>query len=292
MSATVATPAPPTTHDVRSRRRFAFLRTPQGMVGAVILIVVLGVALIGPLVAPHPLDAPIGPPGSPPSAGALLGTDFLGRDVLSRVLHGGFAVLRLSVLTIALTYAVGVSVGMLAGLTKSIVDPLLMRAVDVFLVFPPLLLLLLLLAGAGDGQGVLIIGIVMVLFPGVARVVRTATLEVSTTGYIEAAVARGERMPSIMRREVLPNIAPTILADLGVRFSGAIILAASVNFLGLGSQPPAANWGLMIAENRQILSTNIWPVLVPALFLALLTISVNMLGDAYLRGLGRSDAAP
>jgi ABC-type dipeptide/oligopeptide/nickel transport system permease subunit len=91
-----------------------------------------------------------------------------------------------------------------------------------------------------------------------------------------------------MRREILPNIAPSVLADLGVRFSGAIILAASVNFLGLGSQPPAANWGLMVAENRPIITSNPWSVFVPALLLGLLTVSVNLIADAYVAGLGRS----
>jgi ABC-type dipeptide/oligopeptide/nickel transport system permease subunit len=92
-----------------------------------------------------------------------------------------------------------------------------------------------------------------------------------------------------MRREVLPNIAPAIIADVGVRFSAVIILAASVNFLGLGAKPPAANWGLMIAENLQIVSSNIWSVLAPAIMLALLTISVNLIGDAYVRSLGRAE---
>jgi peptide/nickel transport system permease protein len=260
-----------------------FLRTRQGIAGLVMLSVVVGVALIGPLVAPHPLDAPIGIPGSGPSRGIPLGTDFLGRDILSRVLHGGFPVLSLSVVTVALIYLIGITIGMIAGLSRSLLDPILMRTVDVFLVFPPLLLLLLIVTGAGTGVWDLIVGIVLVLFPGVARIVRTQTLEVSTTGYIEAAIARGEHMFAIMRREVLPNIAPSLLADVGVRFSGAIILAASLNFLGLGSQPPAANWGLMIAENRQIITTNVWSVLVPAVLLAMLTVSVNMLGDAYVR---------
>ena len=267
------------------------LRTKQGMVGFIVLVFVIAVAFIGPLVAPHPLDQPIGVPGSPPGHGAPLGTDFLGRDVLSRVLHGGSYVLELTALTIALTYLIGVLVGMTAGLSRSVVDPLLMRTVDIFITFPPLLLLLVLISGAGHSFFVLVFGIVLVLFPGVARIVRTSTLEISTAGYVEAALGRGETLLSLMRREILPNIAPSILADLGVRFSGAIILAASVNFLGLGEQPPAANWGLMVAENREIISANIWAVLVPAALLGLLTISVNLLGDAYSRRLGRSSGA-
>jgi peptide/nickel transport system permease protein len=264
------------------------LRSPQGKVGLLLLVLVVGIALIGPLVAPHAIDQPIGAPGDPPGTGASLGTDYLGRDVLSRALHGGTSVLWVSFVTTALVYLVGVIVGMIAGLSRSLVDPIVMRIVDVFLVFPPLMLLLLLFAGAGTGVGVLIIGIVLVLAPGVARLVRTTTLEVSTNAYIEAAVARGERTVAIMRREVLPNIAPSIIADVGVRFSGVIILAASVNFLGLGTKPPAANWGLMIAENLATVATNTWSVLAPALMLAVLTISVNLLGDAYSRSLGRS----
>jgi peptide/nickel transport system permease protein len=267
-----------------------FLRTPQGMAGLVILLAVVGVALIGPLVAPHALDEPIGIPGSGPTGGAVLGTDALGRDILSRVLHGGVYVLELASLTIVLTYLIGISIGMIAALSRSWVDSLLMRVVDIFIIFPPLLLLLVLISGAGQSFWLLVIGIVLVLFPGVARIVRASTLEISTTGYVEAAIGRGESSAWTMRREILPNIAPVVLADLGVRFSGAIILAASINFLGLGEQPPDTNWGLMIAENRQIVSTNIFSVLVPAALLALLTISVNLLGDAYGRSIGRSGA--
>jgi peptide/nickel transport system permease protein len=268
----------------------AFLRTGRGIGGLIVVAIVIGVALIGPLVAPHPLDVPVGIPGQGPSSAAPLGTDTLGRDVLSRLLHGGTGVLWVSLVATILIYLVGVTVGMIAGLSRSLVDPILMRTVDVFLVFPPLVLLLLLFAGAGSGTGILIIGIVVVLTPGVARLVRTATLEVSTNAYIEAAVLRGARTAAIMRREVLPNIAPSIIADVGVRFSGVIILAASVQFLGLGAKPPAANWGLMISENLEIVSTNIWSVLAPAIMLGLLTISVNLLGEAYTDMLGRAGA--
>ena len=130
----------------------------------------------------------------------------------------------------------------------------------------------------------------LVLFPGVARIVRTATLEASTRGYVEAAVARGERMVSVLRREILPNITSSVVADLGIRFSWSIILIASVNYLGLGLRPPTADWGLMISENREIISTNPLAVVAPAVILAVLIIAVNLVGDAYVRRLGRSHA--
>jgi peptide/nickel transport system permease protein len=284
----------PGTADVRASPRLPvprFLRSGEGALGLVLFTLIVATALIGPLVAPHPLGAPIGPPGSPPGHGALLGTDILGRDVFSRVLDGGVSVLWLSAATMALTYAIGGTIGMAAGLSQSWLDSALMRVVDLFLVFPPLLLLLLLITGAGTGEGILVLGIVAVLFPGVARIVRTATLETATTGYVEAAVGRGERTAAIMRREIFPNIVPVMLADFGVRFSAAIVLAASVNFLGLGAKPPTANWGLMVAENRLIIGSNLWAVLVPAAMLGLLTVSVNLLGDAYVRSIRRGGGA-
>lgn len=266
----------------------AFLRTAEGLFGLVVFVSIVVIAVAGPLMAPHALDEPIGAPGAGPSSAAPLGTDFLGRDVLSRLLHGGWSILWLALVCTALTYLIGVSVGLLAGYVRGLLDPLLMRSVDVLLTFPALLLLLVLIAGAGGSTLVLIIGIVLVLFPGVARIVRTATLETSTTSYVEAALARGERVRAILAREVLPNIVPYILADLGIRFSGAAILAANVNFLGLGLKAPAANWALMVAENRQVLATNIWSMVAPVVALALLIGSVNLMSDAYTRTLGRS----
>jgi ABC-type dipeptide/oligopeptide/nickel transport system permease subunit len=254
----------------------------------VILLALCAVAFVGPLISPHPLATPIGIPGTGPNSQAPLGTDFLGRDVLSRLLHGGAPVITLSVLSILLTYVVGVSVGMVAALARPLVGSLLMRTVDLFLVFPPLLLLLVLIAGTGTGTAVVLIGTALVLFPGVARIVYTATLEVSTTSYLEAAIARGEGTLALMQREIFPNILPILLADLGVRFSGAIILVASLNFLGLGAQPPSANWALMISENREIITSNVWAVLAPAIMLGLLTVGANLVGDAYVHALDRS----
>lgn len=263
------------------RRAFGSMRL---VIGVVLLGVVVGAAMIGPLVAPHSPTQPVGVPGSPPSPRALLGTDFLGRDVLSRVLHGGWPVLWVAAVSTVLTYTLGIVVGMVAALAERWTDAILMRVVDLLIVFPPLLLLLVLIAGAGTSAWILIGGTVLVLFPGVARIVRSATLGVAVSGYIEAAVARGERIFALMRREILPNIMPVVVADAGLRFLGAIFLVASLNFLGVGaSQPPSANWGLMIAENRGVMVLNIWAVLAPALLLGLLTVSVNLIGDAYAR---------
>ena len=273
-------------------RRPRFTYTRQGMVGALMLAFVILVALIGPLVAPHSPNAPLGTPGAGPGAGSPLGLDSLGRDVLSRVLHGGLTVLGLGAAAAVISYLCGLGVGLTAGYTRSLADPVLMRSVDILLAFPALLILLVLVAGLGSSVPVLLLGVLLVQLPGIARLVRTATLEVSTRGYVEAAIARGERAPAVLTREILPNIAPTVLADFGVRFSWSIILIASMNYLGLGLQPPTADWGLMISENREFIGINPWSVLAPAIMLLMLTISVNLIADAYARTLGQraSDA--
>jgi peptide/nickel transport system permease protein len=259
-----------------------------GRIGGTLLALIVFLAIFGPLFAPHSTTAPVGIPGAGPSGSAPLGLDFLGRDVLSRVLSGGRSTLLLGGAATALTYLAGITVGLIAGYARSIADPLLMRTVDVFLSFPALLVMLLFVTAFGGGRGVLIGAAAIVLFPGVARIVRTATLEVSTRGYVEAAVARGERTVNVLRREILPNITPSIVADLGIRFSWSIILIASVNYLGLGLRPPTADWGLMVSENREIISTNPLALLAPAAILALLIIAVNLVGDAYVRQRGRS----
>jgi peptide/nickel transport system permease protein len=264
------------------------LTTRSGMVGFTILVFVFCVAILGPIFAPHGIATPIGAPGQTPSGGAPLGTDYLGRDVLSRLLNGGRSVIWIAGVATLLAYLIGLAIGLVAGYTRSIIDPLLMRGVDVLLAFPALLVLLLLVGGLGPHVGVLIVGVALVQLPGIARIVRTATLEMSTRGFVEAAEARGESTPSLLTREILPNIAPILLADFGIRFGYSIILIASVNYLGLGLAPPAADWGLMMSENQQFIAVNVWAVLAPAIMLALLTIGVNLMADAYVRTLGRS----
>lgn len=281
---------------IHTRRRNLSLRLPRfvtdswgGRIGATLAVVIVLIALLGPVLAPHSVTAPVGLPGEGPGGEAVLGTDFLGRDVFSRVLAGGWSTLVMGGIATLLTYIVGISVGLTAGYTRSIIDTLLMRVVDVCLSFPALLVMLLFVTAFGSSRVVLIGGCVIVLFPGVARIVRSATLEVSTRSYVEAAVARGESTLAVLRREILPNITSPIMADLGIRFSWTIILIASVNYLGLGLQPPTADWGLMVSENREIITTNPLAVLAPAAVLAILIIAVNLLGDAYVRRLGRSD---
>ena len=267
---------------------FRFLRIRSGAIGLAVVVFVVAVALFGRYLAPHDPSAPVGTPLAGPSSAAHLGTDFLGRDVLSRLLYGGRSVIGLAAAATVLAYAIGLAVGLIAGYTRSRLDPILMRTVDVMLAFPQLLFLLVLITGAGTGVGVLIIGVAAIQAPSISRIVRTATLEVSVRGYVEAAVARGERAGAVVVREVLPNILAPVLVDAGLRFTYSILIIASVNYLGLGLQPPASDWALLISENREYISLNVWAVLAPAAMIALLTIGVNLMGDAVARSLGRS----
>jgi peptide/nickel transport system permease protein len=268
--------------------RLRFLRSPSGAIGFGIVVLVVAVAVFGPYLAPHDPRAPVGAPLTGSTSAAPLGTDFLGRDVLSRLLYGGRSVIGFAAAATLLAYAVGMSIGLIAGYSRSLIDPVLMRTVDVMLAFPPLLFLLVLIAGAGTSIGVLVIGVAAIQAPGISRVVRTATLEVSVRGYVEAGIARGERALAVIGREVLPNILAPVLVDAGLRFTFSILIIASVNFLGLGLQPPASDWALMISENRTYISLNPLAVLVPAAMIGLLTIGINLTGDAIARSLGRS----
>jgi peptide/nickel transport system permease protein len=264
------------------------LRTNSGRVGLVLLLIAAGVCVFGRYFAPYSPTETLGIPGAPPGPGHVLGLDFIGRDVFSRVLYGGRSTLVLAGLATAITYLIGGVIGLVAGSTKSLADPVLMRTVDVLLSVPALLVILLLVAGFGSGSLVLVLATSLVLLPGVARIVRSATMEVFTRAYVEAAIARGEPTRSVLAREVLPNISGVITADLGLRFSWGIILIASVNFLGVGIQPPTPDLGLMVSENRVVIASNPWAILGPSIVLAMLIIGVNLVGDAYVRQLDRS----
>lgn len=218
------------------------------------------------------------------------GTDALGRDVLSRVLAGGRTAVLLAVAAIVVAEAAGCVIGLVAGYRGGLVDAVLMRMNDVLLAFPALLLVLVLAAGLGPGTVVLVVGVAVVNIPGIARLARAATLGVATTGYVESALVRGEGTAAILRREILPNIAPTIVADAGVRFAGAFLIIAGLNFLGIGIQPPAPDWATMIAENRSYITLQPWTVIAPTACIALFAISVNIVGEAVARRRSRGRA--
>ena len=268
--------------------RARFAHSWSARIGLALTATVLLIAVFGPFFAPHSPSELAAGSYAPPSGAYPFGTDLLGRDVLSRVLWGGRSVVGYAVIATALAYLVGGTIGLVSGYSRSLVDPVLMRLVDILLAIPPFLLLLVLATGLGTTPAVLIIGVAAIHVPGIARIVRAATLEVSVRGYVEAAVARGETTSAILRRQILPNITGTVIADGGPRLTISILLVAGLNYLGIGLQPPAADWALMISENRPGLDIQPWSVAIPALLIATLTIGVNVLADAVARSRGVS----
>lgn len=275
-----------TLHSRSARWRLGLSRS--GTIGLALVTAIVAIVVFGPLVAPDAPSSLVGPAFSAPFGGHPLGTDFLGRDVLSRLLWGGRSVLGLAGAATLIAYFLGALIGMVAGYNRAFADSLLMRSMDVLLAFPPFLFLLVLATGAGPGALTIVTGVAVVQIPAIARIIRAATLDVVVRPYVEAAVARGESLRYIVSREILPNVVPTIVADGGPRYTVSILLIAGLTFLNLGLQPPAANWALMISENRGGLTFAPLGVLVPAALIALLTIGVNLLGDGIASRLGRS----
>ena len=249
---------------------------------------VVALALLGPLVSLYSPTEIVGTPFGAPSSAHVIGTDFLGRDGMSRFLHGGLALVGCAFLATMLSYVVGLSLGMVAGYRRGVFDLTTVAVVDLILAFPPIVLMLVLLAATGPRLSLVVLGIALVFAPRVVRISRSVTEEVIVQEYVEAALARGESQTAILRRDVLPNIATPVLADFGLRLTGAVILFSSISYLGLGQAPPAADWGLMISENRTGLLVQPWLIVVPAATIATLSIGINLMADGIARSVGRS----
>lgn len=267
--------------------RLPVTKDARMLIGGLVLGLVVVVAILGPALAPHSPTATVGMTADPPSSAFPLGTDNLGRDVLSRVLAGGRTLLWVALVATAIAYAGGATVGLVAGYLRGWADAALMRATDVPLVIPGILILLVVIAGLGTGLLPLIVGIALVQAPGVARVTRSLILPATTKGYVEAAQLRGERTVAVIVREILPNISGPILTDIGTRFTFSVLLVAAANYLGLGVQPPTADWAVMINENRASLALNPWALLAPAIMIGLLTVGINLVADGLGRAIGR-----
>ena len=276
----------------RSRRRNSSLaralRQRQTQVGLVITLLVLGVALLGPLFAQYEPSAIVGLPAQGPSAAFPLGTDALGRDVLSRVLWGGRNLVWVAFLATALGVVVGAALGMLAGYSRSWLDDALMRTMDVVLAFPQIILVLLFVSMLGTKLWLVAVLIAASWVPQVARVARGVTSEIVEREYIQAAEAIKVPAHRILRREVLPNIITPLAVEFGLRLTWSIALVAAISFLGFGIQPPTADWGLMISENREIITIQSLPLLVPAACIALLAIGTNFVTEGWARTIART----
>jgi peptide/nickel transport system permease protein len=260
----------------------------EGRVGLAGLVFFGLIIFVGPHVAPYsPYATGVGPILSSPSMSHWLGTDEYGRDVLSRVLSGGFGIVWPAFLGLVLAFLLGGIFGIFAGYRGGVFDGAFSRVVDVLLSLPPLLLVLLIIAGAGRSTAVIVVALGIVFAPRVARVIRGSTQAVSRNEYVDAARVRGESLVSISRRELLPNISGPLSVEFAVRYVHAIIFVATLSFLGLGAQPPSPNWGLMVSDGQAYMTVQPLEVVAPALFIAALAVSVNLLGDAAASALAR-----
>ncbi|SCB58616.1 peptide/nickel transport system permease protein [Rhizobium aethiopicum] len=253
-----------------------------------LIVAVVGVATIGPWLAPYAYDEIVGPPFSQLSRDHILGTDFLGRDAFSRFLNGGQTILMIAVLATTLAFMIAVPIGILSGLRRGSFDHALVALSDIVYALPPAIFLLVLLAATGPSLTTVIFGIVFIHVPRVLRIVRLITIDISRNEYVEAAFVRGESWLAVCLKDILPNILPPIFADYGVRLCGSIILYASLSYLGLGLPPPAADWGMMISENRLGITISPWLAVAPAAAIAIFSVAVNVLTDNFARSIGHS----
>jgi peptide/nickel transport system permease protein len=263
---------------------------PTAIVGAVLLVGFLLMALLAPYISPHPPAAPnllarLVPPawaGGDPAH--FLGTDHLGRDILSRLIHGSRVALAVSAMAVTLAAFIGVTLGVLAGYFGGWTDVVISRVVDTLIAIPNVILYLVVLFAFGASLLTLVLVIGFINWTTFARVVRAEVLSVRGREFVEASRASGQRVVLILWRHVVPNVIAPIIVVATLNVATIIILEASLSFLGLGVQPPTVTWGRMLADGRNYVATAWWLATFPGIFITLLCLSLIFLGD-WLRDL-------
>jgi peptide/nickel transport system permease protein len=278
---------------VRGKRRrresvqllFDALHYRRTQIGLALFLVIVAIAVIGPYFAPYSPSEFVTMPFAKPSAKAVFGGDNLGRDVLTRVLYGGRSVLALSLIATAIGMLLGVSLGLFAGYARAAIDDVIMRLLDVLLAFPQIVFVLLLVSVLGPRLWLIVLTVGLSHAPRIARVARGSTLEVKERDFVKAAESLGVSRSKIAFTEILPNITSPLLVEFGLRLTYSIGLIAALSFLGFGLQPPSADWGLMINENRIGLVIQPYSIFVPVALIAILTIGVNLVTDGMARAM-------
>jgi peptide/nickel transport system permease protein len=268
----------------RGRLRPAW-RQPLAVVGAVVALVWVVVAIFAPYIAPHDPLAQIYAPAQSPSSANLFGTDELGRDVLSRVIYGARISVPIALLLVSLAAVIGGVFGGIAGYFRGLVDGVSMRLVDLVFAFPPIILAMVVAAVLGRGLRNAALAIVVVAWPSYARVVRGLVLSVGDSEYVESARLLGSSARRTLFRDVLPNVAGPVLVLATLDLANAILLLSGLSFLGLGAQPPDAEWGSMVAEGAQYFQWW-WIGTFPGLAIFTAVLAFNFLGDSLRDFLG------
>lgn len=260
--------------------RVALSRNPLFALGAAIFALVTLCALFAPWLAPYEPDTiDFSRKLVPPGLAHPFGTDDLGRDILSRVIHGARTSLVIGVTVLAIALAVGVPIGLVAGYYGGRLDNALMRVTDVFLAFPPLLLPIAITAALGAGLFNSMLALAVAWFPWYARILRSSVLRVREERFVDAARAMGVRDLSVMLRHALPNATTPVFVQASMDFGYTILAAASLSFIGIGARPPTIEWGLMVALARTKFLDYWWIATFPGLAIFLTVLAVNLLGD-------------
>jgi peptide/nickel transport system permease protein len=248
------------------------------------VLIFLLFALFGPFIAPyHANEQLINEARQPPSSNHWFGTDNLGRDVFSRIILGAWEILSLAGFGTLLAVIFGTMIGLTSAYLGGWIDEVAMRFFDSLFAIPAILLALMLLGALGPSRYSILIVLVVVYTPIIARVVRSVVLSVKTRGFVEAARLRGESKLFILSREIFPSVVPVLSVEAALRFSYAIFLVASLGFLGVGVQPPSPDWGLMVKEARINVSQTPWALYFPAGAIALMVVGVNLAADGLKR---------
>jgi peptide/nickel transport system permease protein len=268
----------------RAARVWRLLRTapPTAWFGLIVIAIYLLTAIFAPWLAPYPETDLVGGAFEPWGGQFPLGTDQLGRDMLSRLIYGARNTVGIAFLTTMLSFVLGGGLGLMAAISGGWLDQVLGRAVDVLMSIPQLIFALVLLSILGSSVVNLIVIIAVLDSTRVFRLTRSVAQGVVVMDYVEAARLRGERLPWIMRREILPNIMPPLVAEFGLRFCFVFLTISALSFLGLGIQPPTADWGSMVRDNAALITYGDVTPLLPAGAIALLTVAVNFVVDWFL----------
>jgi peptide/nickel transport system permease protein len=257
---------------------------PSSAIGAFIVTLFLLIAILGTFLAPFESNEQIAADAlQAPSSVHPFGTDNLGRDVFSRVILGARDILLLAGLGTLLSVICGTTIGLFSGYVGKWLDEIVMRIFDSLLSIPALLLALLVLGTFGPSRNGVLLVLLVIYTPIVARVVRSVVLDVKGKAFVDAARMRGETIPWILFREILPNAIPTLVVEAAMRFSYSIFLVSSLGFLGVGVQPPSPDWGVMVKEARIYATQTPWALFYPASAIAVVVIGVNLLADGLKR---------
>lgn len=262
------------------RRVWRMLRNPLSLGGLWVIGILVVVALAAPLLAPYdPLRTDTLSRLQPPGADHLFGTDQLGRDILSRIIHGSRISLRIAILAAAVALSIGAPLGIVSGYFRGRVDDILMRVTDMFISFPSLILAMAIAAALKPTLENVVLAIALSAWPAYARLARSMTLAIREENYIEAARAVGAGNARVLFRHVLPGVVSPVTIQVSLDMGGILLTAAGLGFIGFGAQPPTPEWGLMISEGRNYIPAQWWVSTFPGLAISLVVLGFNLLGD-------------